>query len=214
MYNSPLGDLRRSIDEIESYQNKALSRMTQLIAENHPYYKNKYSNLGIDVSDITSLEKLQNLPITEKMELVSHPEEFRMNSDPSNPDEYVVWDVVYTAGTSSSPTPIYQTSYDFRGILLAQVRMAEIRGMSNKSRIMNLYPITTHPHGAWLRANNAAAALGCAVTSGMSGRDFGSFELTRKSKEIVSLTILFGGCPLRFAKFLLRLKSKEVNSRI
>jgi phenylacetate-CoA ligase len=189
MYNSPLGDLRRSIDEIESYQNKALSRMTQLIAENHPYYKNKYSNLGIDVSDITSLEKLQNLPITEKMELVSHPEEFRMNSDPSNPDEYVVWDVVYTAGTSSSPTPIYQTSYDFRGILLAQVRMAEIRGMSNKSRIMNLYPITTHPHGAWLRANNAAAALGCAVTSGMSGRDFGSFELTRKSKEIVSLTI-------------------------
>jgi phenylacetate-coenzyme A ligase PaaK-like adenylate-forming protein len=189
LYTSPLGDLRKSIDEITSYQDQALARMTKLISKNHPYYVEKYAQLGIDVSKVDSIAKLENLPVTEKAELISNPLRFRLNPEKDSTDEYVVWDIVYTAGTSSSPTPIYQTSYDFRGILLAQVRMAEIRGMSNKSRIMNLYPITTHPHGAWLRANNAAAALGCAITSGMSGRDFGSFELTRKTSEIIDLTI-------------------------
>ena len=189
MYKSPLGDLRKSVDEIVSYQDQALAKMTKLIAQNHTHYKAKYSQLGLDIASITTLAKLESVPVTEKMEFVNSPENFRMQSTVDAPDEYVIWDIVYTAGTSSSPTPIYQTSYDFRGILLAQVRMAEIRGMSNKSRIMNLYPITAHPHGAWLRANNAAAALGCAITAGMSGRDFGSFELTRKTAEIVELTL-------------------------
>ena len=189
MYKSPLGDLRKSIDEITSYQDSALAKMTKLISKNHPRYIEKYQELGIDIASIDTLKKLESLPVTEKMELVTTPEKFRLKPEQDSSDEYVIWDIVYTAGTSSSPTPIYQTSYDFRGILLAQIRMAEIRGMSNKSRIMNLYPITTHPHGAWLRANHAAAALGCAITSGMSGRDFGSFELTRKTSEIVDLTI-------------------------
>jgi phenylacetate-coenzyme A ligase PaaK-like adenylate-forming protein len=189
LYNSPLGDLRKSVDEIISYQNLALSKMTKLIAQNHPHYSNKYSKLGINLANVSTLSDLESLPVTEKMELVSNPENFKLKPDRNALSEYIIWDIVYTAGTSSSPTPIYQTSYDFRGILLAQIRMAEIRGMSNKSRIMNLYPITTHPHGAWLRANNAASALGCSITAGMSGRDFGSFELTRKTSEIVDLTI-------------------------
>lgn len=189
LYNSPLGDLRRSIDEITSYQELALSKMVKLIAKNHPHYSKKFRELGIEISDISTLAALESLPITEKSELVLNPDNFRLKPATGAEDEYVIWDIVYSAGTSSSPTPIYQTSYDFRGILLAQVRMAEIRGMDNRSRIMNLYPITTHPHGAWLRANNAAAALGASITAGMSGRDFGSFELTRKSAEIVNLTV-------------------------
>jgi len=189
LYKSPLGDLRKSVDEIASYQDQALAKMTKLIAQNHPHYKTKYAQLGVDIASVKTLADLEHVPVTEKMELVKNPEDFRLQAAPDALDEYVIWDIVYTAGTSSSPTPIYQTSYDFRGILLAQVRMAEIRGMSNKSRIMNLYPITAHPHGAWLRANHAAAALGCAITSGMSGRDFGSFELTRKTAEIVDLTV-------------------------
>lgn len=213
MYTSPLGDLRKSIDEITSYQDQALARMTKLISKNHPYYVEKYAQLGIDVSKVDSIAKLENLPVTEKAELISNPLRFRLNPEKDSTDEYVVWDIVYTAGTSSSPTPIYQTSYDFRGILLAQVRMAEIRGMSNKSRIMNLYPITTHPHGAWLRANNAAAALGCAITSGMSGRDFGSFELTRKTSEIIDLTIhtnptTLWGVPSYIREVLTQIESK------
>ena len=189
LYNSPLGDLRRSLDEITSYQDLALSKMVKLIAENHPHYSKKFRELGVNISDISTLTGLEAFPITEKGELVLNPDHFRLKPAIGAEDEYVIWDIVYSAGTSSSPTPIYQTSYDFRGILLAQIRMAEIRGMDNRSRIMNLYPITTHPHGAWLRANNAAAALGASITAGMSGRDFGSFELTRKSAEIVNLTV-------------------------
>ena len=47
MYNSPLGDLRRSLDEITSYQDLALSKMVKLIAENHPHYSKKFRELGV-----------------------------------------------------------------------------------------------------------------------------------------------------------------------
>jgi phenylacetate-CoA ligase len=189
LYSSPLGDLRKPLDEITAYQNQALAKMTSLIATQHPYYAEKFKLLGIDISAVKTIAGLEKLPVTEKMTLVTEPERFRLTPSVDNFDEYVIWDIVYTAGTSTAPTPLYQTSYDFRGILLAQLRMAEIRGMATNSRIMNLYPITAHPHGAWLRANHAAAAMGASVTSGMSGRDFGNFELTRKTSEIVDLTI-------------------------
>lgn len=189
MYKSPLGDLKKPTAEITNYQNQALAKMTELIAKQHPYYMRTFGAQGIDISSIKTIADLEKLPVTEKLTLVNQPEDFRLQPDADTYDEYVTWDIVYTAGTSTSPTPLYQTSYDFRGILLAQLRMAEIRGMAANSRIMNLYPITAHPHGAWLRANHAAAAMGASITSGMSGRDFGSFELTRKTAEIVELTI-------------------------
>jgi phenylacetate-coenzyme A ligase PaaK-like adenylate-forming protein len=70
LYTSPLGDLRKSIDEITSYQDQALARMTKLISKNHPYYVEKYAQLGIDVSKVDSIAKLENLPVTEKAELI------------------------------------------------------------------------------------------------------------------------------------------------
>ncbi len=189
MYSSPLGDLRKPIAEITGYQDNALAKMTSLIATQHPHYAEKFKSFGIDIAAVKTIADLEKIPVTEKLSLVNEPERFRLLPNADNFDEYVIWDIVYTAGTSTAPTPLYQTSYDFRGILLAQLRMAEIRGMATNSRIMNLYPITAHPHGAWLRANHAAAAMGASITSGMSGRDFGTFELTRKTGEIVNLTL-------------------------
>lgn len=213
MYKSPLGDLKKSASEITEYQNAALAKMTALIATQHPYYIKKFKELGIDIASIKTLDDLEKLPVTEKLTLVHNPEEFRLKPKAETYDEYVIWDIVYTAGTSTAPTPLYQTSYDFRGILLAQLRMAEIRGMAANSRIMNLYPITAHPHGAWLRANHAAAAMGASITSGMSGRDFGTFELTRKTAEIVDLTIatnphVLWGVPSYIREVLSQISSK------
>ncbi len=216
MYKSPLADLRKPTAEITNYQNEALARMTELISKQHPYYKKTFDELGIDISAVRSVADLEKVPVTEKLTLVNQPEDFRLQPNSETYDDYVTWDIVYTAGTSTSPTPLYQTSYDFRGILLAQLRMAEIRGMAANSRIMNLYPITAHPHGAWLRANHAAAAMGASITSGMSGRDFGSFELTRKTAEIVELTIatnphVLWGVPSYIREVLSQISSRGGN---
>ncbi|WP_433045793.1 phenylacetate--CoA ligase family protein [Dactylosporangium sp. CS-033363] len=114
------------------------------------------------------------------------PEAFRLEADGS--PERQLWDVAYTSGSTSAPAPIYQSAYDFHAILFAQVRMAEIRGMRGDDRIANLYPLTPQPHGAWTRANHAAAVLGATVVCGMSGAS-PWFDVTRRLPEVADLLV-------------------------
>src|SRR5690606_33412458 len=95
----------------------------------------------------------------------------------------VLWDIAYTSGSTSEPTPLYHTARDFRGILSAQVRMAEIRGMTADDKIANLYPLTQYPHGAWTRANHAAAALGAELTVALGGSVSKPYDVTRSTEE-------------------------------
>ena len=110
--------------------------------------------------------------------------------DPDDPKDYILADVAYTAGTTSGrPTPIYQTSHDLRGLLLAQLRMARIRGMREGDRVANLYPLAPYPHGGWLRPTQASAVLGAPVVSATSGFDDGRYPITRSTSEVVDLVV-------------------------
>jgi phenylacetate-coenzyme A ligase PaaK-like adenylate-forming protein len=97
------------------------------------------------------------------------------------------WDVTYTAGTSGEPAPVFQTTYDFKGVLFAHKRMAKLRGMDSKDKIFNLYPLAPYPHGGWIRPSQAAAVIGASVVVGMSGSTTSAYPIIRRFDEVVEL---------------------------
>jgi phenylacetate-CoA ligase len=116
------------------------------------------------------------------------------------PDEQrVVWDTMYTTGSSSGrPTPFVSTTSDFWDILVVQRRMLEIRGVTRDDRIANLFPLTRHPHGAFIRVLHAAAALHIPVVSALPGNPGPGFTVGQELDEVVATlartrpTILWG----------------------
>lgn len=162
--------------------------MVKRVAERHPRYRQLLAEHGDGAASITSIADLQHVRVTTKGDFVADPERYLLEPDPDEPMD-VLWDVAYTGGSTSRPTPIYQTAYDFHAILFAQQRMAEIRGLRPTDRIANLYPLTVQPHGAWLRAMFGTAALGASLVVGMSGAP-SPFPVTRGLQEVVEQLIV------------------------
>ena len=203
--NRKLNDLSfLSPEAINSLQNEKLAKQFELIAQYHPFYKDRSQKLGVELSSL-NLSNLDRFPVTSKADLAENFDDFQLQL----PDEFAdpIWDIAYTSGSTSKPIPIYQTSRDFRTILLTQRRMAEIRGMNSEDRILNLFPLTQYPHGAWTRANHAAATLGAYVACGMSGSADGEFGATRSLSEVAQLAArieatVFWGVPSYVKKVL------------
>lgn len=176
--------------ELQALQERRFAEQLTRLRTRHPKYRQTLAEV-----EIRSLDDLPRLEPTGKADLALDPEAYRLDSaEPSD----ILWDIAYTSGSTSAPTPIFQTARDFRAILDAQVRMATIRGMRTIDRIANLYPLTSQPHGAWTRANHAAAALGCELVVGLSGAPTGDYDVTRRTDQIVSIlertqpTVLWG----------------------
>lgn len=201
-----------SPQEISAVQNEKLVKQFELVEQYHSFYKARSQKLGIKLSSLT-LSNLDDFPATSKTDLAENFDSFRLEL----PDEFSdpIWDISYTSGSTSTPIPIYQTSRDFRTILLTQRRMAEIRGMNSEDRILNLYPLTQYPHGAWTRANHAAATLGAYVACGMSGSSDGEFGATRSLSEVAQLAArieatVFWGVPSYVKKVLDQIEKESL----
>jgi phenylacetate-CoA ligase len=197
---------------ISALQNEKLVKQFELIAQYHSFYKERSQKIGLELSSI-NLSNLDDFPVTSKADLAENFDNFQLQL----PDELSdpIWDIAYTSGSTSKPIPIYQTSRDFRTILLTQRRMAEIRGMNSEDRILNLYPLTQYPHGAWTRANHAAATLGAYVACGMSGSSDGEFGATRSLSEVAQLAArieatVFWGVPSYVKKVLDQIKKENL----
>lgn len=193
-----------SPNELFEYQNEKFKKMVNLVSNYHPFYKKRFEDLGIDIQNF-DLTKLDLIPSTEKNDLALNYSDFKLELPAELFDP--IWDIAYTSGSTSEPIPIYQTTHDFKAILLSQRRMAEIRGMHSDDRILNLFPITQYPHGAWTRANHAAATLGAYVACGMSGTPDQEFGATRSLKQVVELAVrlnptVFWGVPSFIKKVL------------
>ncbi|MEV4201571.1 phenylacetate--CoA ligase family protein [Micromonospora globbae] len=171
---------------LRDVQDRALRTIIGRVAADHPFYRDLWAEHGVDPRAVRGVEDLPLLPLTTKSMFTAAPQRFRLQPDGS--PERQLWDIAYTSGSTSAPAPIYQSAYDFHAILAAQVRMAEIRGMRGDDRIANLYPLTPQPHGAWTRANHAAAVLGATVVCGMSGVS-PWFGVTRRLGEVAGLLV-------------------------
>lgn len=182
--------------DIRRIQEDRLADQVERLRTRHPFYRRLLAELGHPT--ITSVADLDRLPPTTKADLVAAPADFRLEpADPPDPTD-IVWDIAYTSGSTGAPTPLVHTARDVRGILVAQGAMAAIRGMTAADRIANLYPLTPQPHGAWLRAGQAAAVIGAELVTGLGGSDSGDYAVTRRTEEVLALlararpTVLWG----------------------
>lgn len=136
----------------------------------HPHYRRKFAERGIARSDIRGVDDLVRLPLTSKSDYVGNPPAFTLAlPDHYDAEERIVWDVMYTTGSTGEPTPFVSTSYDFLNILAINRNMLRLRGATADDVIMNLFPLTRYPHGAFARAMNAAAVFNIPVVAAMPG---------------------------------------------
>jgi phenylacetate-coenzyme A ligase PaaK-like adenylate-forming protein len=137
----------------------------------HPYYRRVLAAAGIGRHDLATLSDIARLPVTTKADYMADPRSFQLGPEGAADDaETVIWDVMYTTGSSGAPTPFVSTSYDFVNILAVNRNMLRLRGVTAEDSILNLFPLTTHPHGAFARVLHAAAAYNIPVVSAMPGR--------------------------------------------
>ena len=97
---------------------------------------------------------------------------------------------MYTTGSSGAPTPFVSTAYDFINILALNRNMLRLRGVTPDDSILNLFPLTRYPHGAFARVLHAAAACNIPVISAMPGRENTRRpELNNSLDEVVAIAV-------------------------
>ena len=184
---------------IEAVQASAFAGMMDLVVERHPYYRRLLAARNLARADFLSLPDLARLPVTTKAAYMREPESFLLSTEGLPEEMRIVWDTMYTTGsTSGRPTPFVSTSFDFYNILALQRNMLRLRGVTERDSIANLFPVTRAPHGAWIRALHAAASFNIPVVSAMPGNPSPYFDLGNALDEVVRVverhrtTILWG----------------------
>jgi phenylacetate-coenzyme A ligase PaaK-like adenylate-forming protein len=179
-------------------QTEKLRAMLALCARGHPYYKRKWNEAGVDVSKINSLSDLESLPLTSKQDLMDDPESFRLHLPDLPLHERVLWEVIYTTGTTSEPTPVYNTTHDYHAYLFQSARVSEISDIRETDVIANLFPLTPAPMGAFVRSATNAYAAGATIFGVLPGAAHGAFNVHRSMNQAVRsialhrATILWG----------------------
>jgi phenylacetate-CoA ligase len=177
---------------IDAVQQANFAEMRELLAGRHPYYRSLIKN-------IASLADLPKLPVTHKQDFMREPQSFVLESEGLPEEMRVVWDVMHTTGsTTGKPTPFVSTAFDFYRILELHWNMMRLRRVRPDDIIANLFPLTKHPHGAFIRVLHAAAAMNLRVASALPGDPSPYFTLGNKTDEVVRVversraTILWG----------------------
>jgi phenylacetate-CoA ligase len=177
---------------IDAAQAAHFAEMRELLATRHPYYSSAFK-------EITDLEGLVRLPVTLKSDFMREPERFVLDARGLPEEMGIVWDVMHTTGsTTGKPTPFVSTAFDFYRILELHRNMMRLRRVTPDDVIANLFPLTKHPHGAFIRVLHAAAAMNLRVVCALPGDPSPYFTLGRRTDEVVRIversraTILWG----------------------
>ena len=189
----------RPRQEIEAAQERRFAATMDLACTYHPHYRRLFAKLGLSRSDFQSTADLARLPLTHKHDFMSDPQAFLLGASEVEPEMQVVWDTMYTTGTSSGkPTPFVSTAYDYYNVIALYQRILSLRGVGGDDLIANLCPLTVYPHGAYHRVSAAGAALKIPVVNLLPGRPSPHFHLGSELDEVVEgivrtrATILWG----------------------
>ena len=126
------------------------------------------------------------------------PESFRLQLPDLPLHERVLWEVIYTTGTTSEPTPVYNTTHDYHAYLFQSARVSEISDIRETDVIANLFPLTPAPMGAFVRSATNAYAAGATIFGVLPGAAHGAFNVHRSMNQAVRsialhrATILWG----------------------
>lgn len=208
--------LRQPLAEIERLQSERLRHMLALCARGHPYYHRRWAEARVDITTIRGVEDLERLPLTSKQDLMDDPEAFRLQLPELPLHERVLWEVIYTTGSTAEPTPVYNTTHDYHAYLFQSRRVAEISGIRETDVIANLFPLTAAPMGAFLRSTANAYAAGATICAALPGAEHGGFSVHRpldyavRTVEVHRATVLWG-VPSFLRRVLLRAKALQAD---
>jgi phenylacetate-coenzyme A ligase PaaK-like adenylate-forming protein len=208
--------LRESAEQIERVQDERLGKMLSLCARGHAFYQRRWAQEGVDPASIQGVADLERLPLTSKQDLMADPEAFRLRVPELPLHERVLWEVIYTTGSTAEPTPVYNTTHDYHAYLFQSRRVAEISGIRDSDVIANLFPLTPAPMGAFLRSTTNAYAAGATICAALPGAEHGSFGVHRPLDYAVRMverhcaTVLWG-IPSFVRRVLLRAKELQAD---
>lgn len=190
--------LQAPMSAIRAKQNERLVRMLALCARGHDFYRRQWDERGIDISKVRTVDDLCMLPLTQKRDLMSDPESFRLRVPELPVHERALWSVVHTTGSTGSPTPIYITTHDYESNLFINRRVAEIVGLRSTDVYANLFPLTSAAMGGFVRAVENAYAIGATIAAALPGTAHGEFGIHGSLDDAVALverhraTVLWG----------------------
>jgi phenylacetate-CoA ligase len=183
---------------VRAVQEANFSATMDRIFSGHRHYRQVLAREGLTRADIRSLDDLHRIPPTRKADYLEHHQDFLLSVPDGALEERVVWETLYTTGSTGSPTPFVSTSHDFYNILTIYRRMLTLRSVGQGDVLANLYPITQYPQGAYIRVMNAASALHIPVVAMLPGRPSPTFrhgsgrEQVARALETHGVTAIWG----------------------
>jgi phenylacetate-CoA ligase len=191
--------LRQPAPAVRALQDALLRRMVELCYDAHPFYAALMRRERIEPRHIRSCDDLVRLPPVSKTDFLADPEAFRLDPAKLPGHEGTLWKVVYTTGTTTGrPAPVYVTAHDHFAYMFGFADRQELIGLRDTDRLMNLFPLTNFPLGAFARAADEVAAIGASIAYGHTGRAEMGFPLNRSMDEAVAaitrhrVTVLWG----------------------
>jgi phenylacetate-coenzyme A ligase PaaK-like adenylate-forming protein len=164
--------------------------MMELCAAAHPYYSRVMAEQGFfptDFSTVDDLHKLQPLP---KQRFIEDPEAFRLKLDDVpglTTEETTLADIIYTAGSTSKPTPFYDNVHDRFGRIQLLKRATTVAGIVPGDIVMNLFPVSSVPHQGFLSASWGAMAVGAKLLTGLTGRPYEPFPVHNRMDHAIDM---------------------------
>jgi len=207
-----------SAGQLREVRERLFTRTMDRIFAAHSYYKQVFKDRGIAREDIRSLSDLTKIPITTKADFMATPQSFCLEPDGALGDaETVVWQVMYTTGSSGAPSPFVMTSYDYVNTLAQKRNMLLIRGVTEKDSLLSLFPLTTYPHGAFLGGVNTSPAFNIPVTIAMPGLENARRpEIGSRLDDVVQIAgrtraTIIQGVPTYIRKVIARAQELQVS---
>lgn len=180
--------LYRPRAEVKHLQDGLLRTTVELCYRGHPYYRQVMQQGRLTPEDIRTTDDLVKLPPTSKKDFMAEPEAFRLQLADLPLEQRVLWEVMYTTGTTSGqPAPIYTTTWDHYAYLFHAARCSAILGITEDDVIANVFPLTPYPMGAYVRAPHTAAATGAAIVTCNPGRAHPELPVHRSLDDTVRL---------------------------
>jgi phenylacetate-CoA ligase len=205
-------------EQLAQFREEAFARTMDRVFAAHPYYQRVFKASGLARDDIRSLRDLSKIPITTKADFMAAPQQFCMGPEGALDDsETVVWQVMYTTGSSGAPSPFVMTSYDYISTLAQKRNMLRIRGVTEKDSLLSLFPLTKYPHGAYLGGVNTSPAFSIPVTIALPGRENERHpEIGSRLDEVVAIAgrtkaTILQGVPTYIRKVVGRAQELQVN---
>lgn len=191
--------LRQPWEKVRVLQDRLLRETVELAYQHHPFYSKLMRKAGLEPRHLQSCDDLVRLPTSSKADFLADPDAFRLDPECVPPEQGTLWKIVYTTGTTTGrPAPIYVAAHDHFGYMYAFSQRQELIGLKDTDRIVNLFPLTPFPMGAYARAPDEVGSIGASVIFTNTGSAQSLYPVNRGLDDAVlavdrhRVTVLWG----------------------